>query len=498
MKTRFYFLAIFGYLSVFAVLPAISRPVDYELAKTAASFKLISLQKSAVPTLIDHPNLFLDSGGNTLFYIFELSPTGYIAISGTTDLPPVPAYSLTNSAGALDDEGNLLIRLLKADLSNRVKNICNLPQEIIQKRKDEWEVIMTDNTINKIYQQWPPAGTTSTGGWLETNWTQDGVYDDMCPLDPITNQRSLAGCPATAMAQILNYFETVNGTYFSDNDDYYHNYAGRTYWIDNDYRERDFPSFPVLNAHLDTITLCYANYGTLKNPGKAALTFASGVAAHQVYTSQGSGTFAVNQAKEAYLRFGFSGISFFEGTDTSLYSTLSQNMMDARPAHLAIVDPGWASGHNVVVDGYNTNEYYHLNFGWGGAYNGWYLLPDEIPYGLTVIEGLIADIAFPPLHTGVNNYLHEHKDLIFDIYPNPISDQLTIAITTGKSTDVEIGIYDMKGTMLLSIPVKQLGPGSYIETMHIPDKGASKLAKGLYICKLRADEKVMTRRFVIQ
>jgi hypothetical protein len=49
-------------------------------------------------------------------------------------------------------------------------------------------------------------------------------------------------------------------------------------------------------------------------------------------------------------------------------------------------------GHNVVVDGYNTNDYFHLNFGWGGSYNGWYLLPDEIPYGLTVVEGVILDI----------------------------------------------------------------------------------------------------------
>ena len=49
-------------------------------------------------------------------------------------------------------------------------------------------------------------------------------------------------------------------------------------------------------------------------------------------------------------------------------------------------------GHNVVIDGYNTNDYYHLNFGWGGSYNGWYLLPSQIPYGLTVVEGAIVDI----------------------------------------------------------------------------------------------------------
>ena len=61
-------------------------------------------------------------------------------------------------------------------------------------------------------------------------------------------------------------------------------------------------------------------------------------------------------------------------------------------AHLAVVNPQGTAGHNVVVDGYNTDDYFHLNFGWGGQSNGWYLLPDEIPYDLTVVEGVIVDI----------------------------------------------------------------------------------------------------------
>ena len=76
------------------------------------------------------------------------------------------------------------------------------------------------------------------------------------------------------------------------------------------------------------------------------------------------------------------------------YQRLADNMMQALPAHLAVVDPGWSYGHNVVVDGYDDGDgRFHLNFGWGDhAANGWYLLPDEMPYGLTVIEGIIVDI----------------------------------------------------------------------------------------------------------
>ncbi len=59
--------------------------------------------------------------------------------------------------------------------------------------------------------------------------------------------------------------------------------------------------------------------------------------------------------------------------------------------HLAVVTPAWDAGHNVVVDGY-SEEMYHLNFGWGGQYNGWYNLPDGIPYGLTVVEGAVVDL----------------------------------------------------------------------------------------------------------
>jgi hypothetical protein len=495
MKKHFFFLVIFMHLLGIAGYSAFSEPVEYKQAKTVASAKLNSMQKTTVFNLIDHENRFIDQEGNTLFYVFELNPDGYMAVCADKDLPPVIAYSFTNDAGNLRDNANGLIRLLKADITNRLKNIPRLPLEIIQQRENEWDKLLAGNLVKTTLQQWPPEGTTNTGGWLETNWTQDGIYDDMCPMDPVTNQRSYAGCPATAMAQILNYYETTNGTQFTDDDDYYHQYAGRNYWIDDDHIDRDFPSFPELNAHLDTINLCYAAYGTLKNPGKAALTFACGVAAHQVYTSQGSGTFSVSQAVEAYQRFGFSGITFFENTDTNLYNTLSQNMKDARPAHLAIVDPGWTTGHNVVVDGYNTDDYYHLNFGWGGAYNGWYLLPDEIPYNLTVIEGLIADIAYTPVHTGIGNSISGNNDLFVNIYPNPVRDKLSAEITVNKPTTIKLEISDLRGDLLFSIPESQIETGSCCINVDISQ---IKLAKGLYLLKVLAGYKATTRSFVIQ
>ncbi|OQX78835.1 MAG: hypothetical protein B6D61_04605, partial [Bacteroidetes bacterium 4484_249] len=399
MKNKMnHFRVVLMAIIVFIFTTAFSEPVNYFTAKQVAIKKIAELNVSNHFSVVDYKHVFTGETGQKLFYIFEISPQGYIVVTAETDLPPVIAYSFDNNYSLPNRDNNPLINTLLADIKLRIENISNLPDEIIRQRNKSWQSIIdkeTDNTSSVLFQQWPPEGSTSTGGWLETNWTQSAPYNNFCPMDPVTGSRSVAGCPAVAMAMIVNYYETINGTVFTDADDYYHSYAGRNYWIDDDYEEQDFPSFPTLNAYLDTLVNCYINQTSLKENEKAAITFACGVAATQVYTSNVSGTFGVSQAYDAYMKFGFQDAILLTDNDSSFYTKLSQNMMDARPVHLAVVDPPGTMGHNVVVDGYNTEDYYHLNFGWGGSYNGWYLLPDEIPYGLTVIEGAVLDIAFP-------------------------------------------------------------------------------------------------------
>jgi hypothetical protein len=198
------------------------------------------------------------------------------------------------------------------------------------------------------------------------------------------------------MGQILNYHGRLNNTRFTDADDYYHNYGGNQFWIDNAYATRGFPSWPQLNTYLNTLFDNYFRGTAPTDTSKAALVFACGAAAKQVYNVSGSGTFGVSQAMDAYVRFGCTTARLIDAATPDLDKQMAANMMDAKPAHLAVVDAGWTTGHNLVLDGYNTDGYYHLNFGWGGSYNGWYLVPSGLPYQLTVIEGVIVDIMTTP------------------------------------------------------------------------------------------------------
>lgn len=413
-----------------------------------------------------------------LLYHVSLSPIGYFIMTTDKNLPPVLAYSFEQNLDGMNDS-NLLLRLMITDVQYRW-GLCEiLPTSIIQAHQIKWHELLSENGYStpQYFEQWPPEGSTATGGWLETNWTQNAPYNNSCPVDPVTGVRSLVGCPATAMAMVLNYYKNLNETEFTDDDDYYHSYAGRNYWIDDDSHEHDFLSFPDMNQHLNSIQLKYDNNEMLDNSEKAALSFACGVAAHQVYTSQVSGTFGVDQALMAYQRFGFEEAVLYDETFPDFYAVLSQNMMEGRPAHLAVVDPGWTMGHNVVCDGYNTEEFYHLNFGWGGTYNGWYLLPDEIPYGLTVIEGCIMNIAYPPIPSGI----HDAFKTNFQLYPIPADDRIFIKNPDQILLDYEI--LDMTGTQILT--------GSTYQMVNIQF-----CSPGIYFIHITYQEQEIVRKFI--
>jgi hypothetical protein len=493
------------YLNIIVFLLSIpfttnAESIDLSKAKIVATNKIIELNKSMEFSILEKEYTFKDKSGQCLFYLFEFNPSGYMVISAETNLPPVIAYSFQSEFDSGHPFENPLVKMIQADLMLRKDNIPNLPEETLLKRNNQWNALLESAILNpvKTPQQWPPEGTTSTGGWLETNWTQGAPYNNFCPIDPVTNDRSIAGCPAVALAMIINYYETLNGTTFSDTDDYYHSYAGRNYWIDNDYLNHDFPSFPSLNAHLDTLSECFTTQTPLKENQKAAITFACGIAATQVYTSSISGTFGVSQAYDAYMKFGFEEAVLLTDNDTSLYTVLSQNMMDGRPVHLAVVDPPGTMGHNVVIDGYNTDDYYHLNFGWGGSYNGWYLLPDEIPYGLTVVEGAIANIAFPPIISGLSNTQANTIDFSFSIAPNPVTQFAQIEFRLKQPSDVKLDIYNLSGKLIQTLLHNKLAEGVHRLEWKLNESNTSQLEKGVYFCKLQVNKKSSTLKLIVQ
>ena len=91
---------------------------------------------------------------------------------------------------------------------------------------------------------------------LSSHWTQNSPYNMLCPRDPGNNYSlSVAGCPAIAMGQIINYLRTTQDTRFDDGDDYYHNYedemvkAAKNYIKTTNYKIND----AIISVELETL-----------------------------------------------------------------------------------------------------------------------------------------------------------------------------------------------------------------------------------------------------
>ena len=318
---------------------------------------------------------------------------------------------------------------------------------------------------------------------LTSHWTQDYPYNQFCPRDPSNGYSySAAGCPAIAMGQIINYLRTTQDTRFSDNDDYAHNYAGRNYYIDDDWADLQFPSFPKLNEMLDSVDATFQRGEELPDLLAAAVVFACGTACTQIYTSQGSGTFYVDQAFAAYQRFGFTDCVLFREPDPVMYATLISNLQAGYPAHLAVENPEGTVGHNVVVDGYRESDgKFHINFGYGGSLDDWYSIPDpDFFYGMTKIEGIILNIIPTTTPSAVHETARTHS---LEVYPNPVSEVLYVKNLPFE--EVEYSIFNVLG--------QQVTAGSSNGAISV-----SGLEKGLYILQIRGESRMETAKFVVK
>ena len=318
---------------------------------------------------------------------------------------------------------------------------------------------------------------------LTSHWTQEYPYNQLCPRDQVNGYTySYAGCPAIAMGQIINYLRTTQDTRFSDSDDYAHNYAGRKYNIDDDWETLQFPSFPDLNVMLDSVDATFERGEELPEMLAAAVVFACGTACTQIYTSEGSGTFTVDQAYAAYQRFGFTDCLLFREPDSLMYAILISNLKDGYPAHLAVENPAGTVGHNVVVDGYREKDgKFHINFGYGGPLDNWYDIPDPgFYYGMTKVEGIILNIIPSTAPTAVHEISLQQP---LEVYPNPVSDILYL-----KNLPCEVVEYD-----IFNVLGQKVTTGSTSGTIPVVE-----LEQGLYVLQIKGEKTLETVKFIVK
>lgn len=196
---------------------------------------------------------------------------------------------------------------------------------------------------------------------LKTKWGQGYPYNLDCPV--INDKYCETGCGATALAQILNYYRSST-----------HGSGELRYSTESKHIEQ-YMNFEELNLNWDAIQDTYDDRSTEEQSAEVAkLMHACGVSLAMNYNVGGSGSNygGVGYALTKFwnynpnIAYKHTKIRYDEPLEVQMRNELSKG----HPIFAVLID--LFLGHAAVVDGYDSNGWFHYNFGWEGIGDGYY------------------------------------------------------------------------------------------------------------------------------
>lgn len=328
----------------------LSGQLDSQTPQNVSSLNPVFRAKS-----VNNSNLST-SQENTYYYVFNNGNSGFIIVSGDDDTYPILCYSNSGTFDPNNIPPNVAKWLegYKSQILFIVENKISATAEITE----QWAALKsgTYNSPLKI----KGSALSSVSPLIQTKWSQTPYYNALCP------QGSVTGCVATAMAQIMkfwNYPESGSG---------FHSY--------------NHSNFGTLSANFGSTKYQWSampNVVNSSNSAVATLMYHCGVSVDMNYgPSSGANTLDVENALKTY--FGYSssvkGIYRKDYSDMEWIELLKTELNYSRPIQYA--GTGTGGGHSFVCDGYNTNNFFHFNWGWSGNYDGYFSVNSLNPGGL--------------------------------------------------------------------------------------------------------------------
>jgi hypothetical protein len=357
--------------------------------KIASSFfqsKSTFKQKSQATSQTILSGKAIVKSGTTSYFAFNRGKNaGFVLIAGDDRVSPILGYA---DQGSFDT--SLMAPQTKAWFSLYEKSISELSSsnaKASSQVESEWFQLQ-EGTTNDVLPVVAPL--------LKTNWAQTQYYNDSCPYDTASNCHVYAGCVATAMAQIMSYWQyptTGSGS---------HSYVASS-----------APQYGTLTANFGTTTYDWTNLpATLNttNNAIATLIFHCGVAVEMDYSSTGSSAlvrgsypYTAEKAFVNYFRYASSIQSKSKGStsESEWLQLLKTELSNGRPVLYNAQDLN-AGGHAFVIDGYDSNDFFHVNWGWNGIANGYFRISNLNPLSYTFDKGQSAVFNIVPVSDSIN------------------------------------------------------------------------------------------------
>ncbi len=286
-------------------------------------------------------------------HCFNINKGGFVIVSGDDSVLPVLGYSFSGEYSDIDKPPQFedWIKFYVNQIDFAIKNKIQASAKI----SSLWKHLLTHD-INELIDY---SGKREIEPLLTTTWNQGRYYNEMCPEDPDgPGNHAYAGCVATAMGQVMNYFRfPLQGT------------GSYSYYC---------PPYDTLSANFGNTTYKWDEMALSlagSNLAVAELLFHLGVSVDMVYGPNGSGMYNHKAAfsLRTYFKYSPETQYVYRDSTTMDWDSLIITHLDRKiPMYYA----GWSvpniNGHAFVCDGYQEGNYYHFNWGWGGSSDGYF------------------------------------------------------------------------------------------------------------------------------
>jgi hypothetical protein len=327
------------------------------------------------------------------YYVVYLDLTGFVIVPADDLVEPIIGF-VPEGTSFDPAQSNPLGSLVSSDVPGRVLHAREMealsaatgdlaaPESSMAKAQRKWAWLSDSGAAQEDLEF--AAATISevrVAPFVQSRWSQTSVGGNACynyytPPNAVGSSSNYpCGCVATAMSQLLRYWQHPSVGVGS---------ASFSIAVDGVPEDRSLRGGDGSGGAYDwaNMVLVPGSYNVTQFSAIGALTHDAGVSVNMGYTASGSGADTLQAANAFTSVFKYSNARTAYNAGSNLPESNRNRMVNPNlharyPVLFGIT--GSSGGHAIVCDGYGyeaSTMYHHLNLGWAGASDAWYNLPD--------------------------------------------------------------------------------------------------------------------------
>ena len=364
---------------ILLVLGLLTLQVSHAAPRTLQQAKAIAeRQAKALGIVVDQqsvqyskaaPGLFSDQDAEEPYYVFNNGDNrGFTIVSGDDLLPEIVGYS---------DRGTFTTDNMPVQLKDFLDGYKHMVADLLSGDSHAKSVVMERNNQLLTAPGSSPVHTPLLGTIV---WDQGSPFNNLTPMK--NGAHSVTGCVATALAQIMAYYKYPSAL-MEDIPAYTTSTNG--YEMPSISKGQIYDWDNILDTYLNS-----SEYNDTQALAVAKLMLHVGCALKTNYGNSGSGANSSTAGKVLAKYFGYdpdntTSISRKDVTQQEWNNIIYGELEALRP--VLVSGSNSSIGHAFICDGSDSNGLFHINWGWGGRYNGYFDITTLCHYQADIIGG---------------------------------------------------------------------------------------------------------------